>query len=92
MENAEITELKVKPGHVITVKENGGILAGRAKHSVIRNVTVNGTLRTTGTAGGVIADVLEDSVVENCIRPCGYRCGKRKGDLCRGIADGRQSL
>ena len=67
VENAEITELKVKPGHVITVKENGGILAGRAKHSVIRNVTVNGTLRTTGTAGGVIADVLEDSVVENCI-------------------------
>ena len=52
---------------MITVKENGGILAGRAKHSVIRNVTVNGTLRTTGTAGGVIADVLEDSVVENCI-------------------------
>ena len=67
VENAEITELKVKPGHVITVKENGGILAGRAKHSVIRDVTVNGTLRTTGTAGGVIADVLEDSVVENCI-------------------------
>ena len=67
VENAEITDLKVKPGHVITVKENGGILAGRAKHSVIRNVTVNGTLRTTGTAGGVIADVLEDSVVENCV-------------------------
>ena len=34
---------------------------------MIRNVTVNGTLRTTGTAGGVIADVLEDSVVENCV-------------------------
>lgn len=67
VENAEITDLKVKPGHVIAVKENGGILAGRAKHSMIRNVTVNGTLRTTGTAGGVIADVLEDSVVENCI-------------------------
>lgn len=67
VENAEITDLKVKPGHVITVKENGGILAGRAKHSVIRNVTVNGTLRTTGTVGGVTADVLEDSVVENCV-------------------------
>ena len=34
---------------------------------MIRNVTVNGTLRTTGTVGGVTADVLEDSVVENCV-------------------------
>ena len=67
VENSEITDLKVKPGHVITVKENGGVLAGRAKHSVIRNVTVNGTLRTTGTAGGVAAEIMEDSVVENCV-------------------------
>ena len=32
VENAEITELKVKPGHVITVKENGGIPRVPAKH------------------------------------------------------------
>ena len=40
VENAEIVNLTLKPGHVITAGENVGILAGSAEGSIIRNVTV----------------------------------------------------
>lgn len=67
VENAQITDLLVKPGNVITGKELSGLLCGSAKNSVIRDVTVMGTLKTSGTAGGVAGEVLEGSVIENCM-------------------------
>ena len=87
MENAEITELKVKPGHVITVKENGGILAGRAEtfsdpeRDSKRYIEDYRYSRWSycGCPGRLCGGKLY-------FRPCGYRYGKRKGDLCRGIA------
>lgn len=87
VEHAEIRDVNVKPGHVITVKENGGIVAGRVKHSEIRNVTAAGTIRTTGNAGGIAADVLEDSVLENCVADhVAIDAGSGKGTFAGGIA------
>jgi len=67
VENAEIVNLTLKPGHVITAGENVGILAGSAEGSIIRNVTVTGTLRTAGNSGGVAGSISEGTIVENCM-------------------------
>jgi len=66
LEDAEITNLSVKPGYVIQARENVGILGGCAVNSVIRDVTVMGTVHAEGTAGGLFGEIMEDSVIENC--------------------------
>lgn len=66
VKNAEIVNLTVKPGYVITAGEDVGILAGSAENSVIRCVTVAGTLKTAGNAGGIVGETLGGTVVENC--------------------------
>ena len=66
LEDASVENLTVKPGYVITAGENVGILAGSAKNSEIRNVTVNGTLSTSGNTGGVAGSIADGTVIENC--------------------------
>ncbi|MBR5267017.1 MAG: peptidase A26 [Lachnospiraceae bacterium] len=66
LENAEITNLIIKPGYVLQAKSNVGILGGSAVNSVIKDVTVMGTVRAEGTAGGVLGEIMEDSIIENC--------------------------
>ena len=67
LENAEITDLTVKPGYVIQAKDQVGILGGSASNCVIRNVTVMGSVYAEGTAGGLFGEIKENSVIENCI-------------------------
>lgn len=66
LEDAEITNLIVKPGYVIQAKENVGILGGCASNSMIHNVTVMGTVHAEGTAGGLFGEIMENCVIENC--------------------------
>ena len=66
LENAEITDLTVKPGYVLQAKNNIGILGGSAINSIVRDVTVMGTVRAEGTAGGVLGEIMEDTIIENC--------------------------
>lgn len=66
VKDSEIVNLKVKPGTVLTAKERLGLLAGSAENTVIRDITVAGTLKSTGTAGGVVGAVSSGSIVENC--------------------------
>lgn len=66
LKDATVENLTVKPGYVIHADKNVGILAGTADHSVIRNVTVNGTLSTTGNTGGIAGQIENRTVVENC--------------------------
>ena len=87
LENAEITNLTVKPGYVIQAKENVGILGGRAANSVIRDVTVMGTIHTEGTAGGLFGEITENSVIENCMADhVAVDSGKVKAVYAGGIA------
>ena len=67
LENAEIIDLTVKPGYVLQAKKNIGILGGCAANSVIRDVTVMGTIRAEGTAGGLFGEIMEGSIIENCM-------------------------
>lgn len=84
---AEVTGLTVRPGYVVTAGENAGILAGSASDSVIRNVTVSGTLRTAGNAGGVIGAISENTIVENCIADhTAIDTGTEKETFAGGIA------
>ena len=66
LENAVVENLTVQPGNILTVKDTAGILAGSAENSVIRDVTVTGTLKTSGTVGGLVGKLSESSIVENC--------------------------
>lgn len=66
LKDAAVTDLTVKPGNVITAKGEAGILTGTAENSVIRRVTVSGTLKTEGTSGGVAGILADKSVAENC--------------------------
>lgn len=66
LENAFVENLTVKPGYVLTAGENVGILAGSAKNSEIRNITVNGTLSTSGNTGGIAGSITDGTVIENC--------------------------
>lgn len=87
VENAEIVNLTVKPGHVITAGEDVGVLAGSAEGSVIRNVTVTGTLRTVGNSGGVAGSISGGTIVENCIAEhVAIDSGKGKETFTGGIA------
>lgn len=66
LKDAEIVNLKVKPDHVVTAGENVGILAGSAENSVVRDVTVAGTLRTVGNTGGIAGEISGGTIIENC--------------------------
>lgn len=66
LEEAEITNLTVKPGYVVTAGESVRILAGKAEKSVIRDVTVVGTVHSEGTAGGLVGGILDGTIMENC--------------------------
>lgn len=66
LEDASVIDLTVKPGYVLTGKENVGIAAGRAENSEIRNVTVMGTVYAEGCAGGIAGELLMGTVIENC--------------------------
>ncbi len=67
VERATIRNLTVKPGHVLEAGNTVGILVGTASDSVIRDVTVMGTVRAEGTAGGVAGVITDGTVVENCV-------------------------
>ena len=87
LEDSEITNLTVKPGYVIQAKENAGILGGSAVNSVVRDVTVMGTVRAEGTAGGLLGEIMEDSVIENCTADhVAVDSGKEKEVYTGGIA------
>ncbi len=87
LEEAEITNLTVKPGYVIQARENVGILGGRAINSVIRDVTAMGTIRAEGTAGGLFGEIMENSVIENCTADhVAVDSGKEKEVYTGGIA------
>jgi len=66
VKDSVIEDLTVKPGYVITADENAGILAGTVTGSIIRNVTVSGSLKTNGNVGGIAAAISEGTVIENC--------------------------
>lgn len=66
VEDSEIRDLTVSPGNVMTSRSIAGILAGSVEHSRIFQVSVTGTLRTSGTAGGIAGTVSGESVLENC--------------------------
>lgn len=87
LEDAEIENLIVKPGLILYGTENAGILAGSAKNSIIRNVTVSGTVKTDGTAGGVVGSVYENTVIENCSADhIAVDSGEKKETFTGGIA------
>lgn len=65
--DAEITNLTVKPGYVVTAGKNVGLLGGKSENSVIRDVTVMGTVHSDGTAGGLLGEISDYTVVENCV-------------------------
>lgn len=67
LEDASVVNLTVKPGYVITGNKNIGIIAGRAENSVLRNLTVMGTVRSEGCTGGIAGEILCGTVVENCM-------------------------
>lgn len=64
--NSEIINLVVKPGHVVTAGENVGILAGFVENSAVRDVTVEGTLKTVGNTGGIAGEISGNTIIENC--------------------------
>ena len=66
LDGAEIYDLTVEPGYVLTGKERVGILAGTADNSRIRNVQAAGSLNTVGHVGGIVGVTAENTVVENC--------------------------
>lgn len=66
LKNAEIVNLKVKPGHVITAGECVGVLAGSAENCIIRDVTVAGTIKAVGNTGGVAGEISDGTIIENC--------------------------
>lgn len=66
VKDAEIKNLQVKPQNVITAKEYAGLLAGSAENCIINQVTVSGTLKTSGTAGGIAGEISRGTVIENC--------------------------
>lgn len=87
LEDAEIENLTIQPGHILYGDENAGIVAGSARNSVIRNVTVSGTVKANGTAGGVIGAVNENTVIENCTADhVAVDSGEKKETFAGGIA------
>lgn len=87
LEDAEIENLIIKPGLILYGDENVGILAGSAKNSMIRNVTVSGTAKANGTAGGVIGAAYENTVIENCTADhVAVDSGEKKETFAGGIA------
>lgn len=83
----EITGLTIRPGYVITAGEDVGILAGSASESVIRDVTVSGTLKTSGNAGGIVGNVSENTILENCTADhTAIDTGTKKETFAGGIA------
>ena len=70
VEDAEITDLTLKPGKTVYGKSQAAILAGSAVNSRIYNCTVDGSVSAAGTAGGVVGTAegndKADSVIENC--------------------------
>lgn len=87
VEDSEIKDLTLKPGNVLSAKSVAGLLAGSAKRSRIYNITVTGTMKTSGTAGGVAGELSERSVVENVISDhVAIDGGREKETFIGGIA------
>lgn len=87
VEDSEIVNLTVKPGYVLSADESAGILVGCAGNSMIRDVTVAGTLRTSGNVGGIAGEIFDGTVIENCVADhVAMDSGTEKETFAGGIA------